>query len=365
MMLPKVPAALLLALWCAAPVNAASLTGKVTAVNGDTATIVVDGATQPGIGDPVEVFFKIGDADVSVGTGKITEAAAGSIKAKIDKAGGELAKDQLVRIESGAVKQPQPAQSPAAPGTRSALVGEWMGNAPDGSKVSFSFKDDNTVLWVAEDLKSGIVLSTRAKYRTDASKTPNAVEVFDVEQGDLKGETMRGIYELQTDDHLKFDMSIGQNEHPDAGFTDGSIVLERAKSPIVVPANAIPPSSKAVEAAIAPASASPAEPTPDSSKTPDEQKISVGHWRYDAKDYDGAIQAYTEAIDLNPKNASAFSNRGHAFHAKGDPDRAIADWNKAITLDPTTYKEDLGHLVESVKFIQKAEKDIKTRESKN
>jgi lipoprotein NlpI len=56
---------------------------------------------------------------------------------------------------------------------------------------------------------------------------------------------------------------------------------------------------------------------------------------YGAKgDNDRAIADYNEAIRLDPKYTFAYHNRGHAYRAKGDNDRAIADYNEAIRLDP-------------------------------
>jgi lipoprotein NlpI len=55
---------------------------------------------------------------------------------------------------------------------------------------------------------------------------------------------------------------------------------------------------------------------------------------YKAKgDLDRAIADYNEAIRLDPKYADAYYNRGIAYKAKGDIDRAIADYNEAIGLD--------------------------------
>ena len=39
-------------------------------------------------------------------------------------------------------------------------------------------------------------------------------------------------------------------------------------------------------------------------------------------------------IQLNPDDTNAYSNRGAVFVSKGDYDRAIADFTKAIELDP-------------------------------
>ena len=56
---------------------------------------------------------------------------------------------------------------------------------------------------------------------------------------------------------------------------------------------------------------------------------------YQAKgNNDRAIADYDEAIRLDPKNARAYNDRGIAYHAKGNNDRAIADYDEAIRLDP-------------------------------
>ena len=54
----------------------------------------------------------------------------------------------------------------------------------------------------------------------------------------------------------------------------------------------------------------------------------------DKGDKDRAIADYNEAIRLDPKDARAFNNRGTAYSDKGDNDRAIADYNETIRLDP-------------------------------
>ena len=55
---------------------------------------------------------------------------------------------------------------------------------------------------------------------------------------------------------------------------------------------------------------------------------------HDKGDNDRAIADYNEAIRLDPKYAMAFHDRGIAYSDKGDNDRAIADYSEAIRLDP-------------------------------
>jgi tetratricopeptide (TPR) repeat protein len=56
---------------------------------------------------------------------------------------------------------------------------------------------------------------------------------------------------------------------------------------------------------------------------------------YQAKgDNDRAIADYTDSIQLDANNKVAFTARGSAYLAKGELDRAIADYDQVIALDP-------------------------------
>jgi len=43
----------------------------------------------------------------------------------------------------------------------------------------------------------------------------------------------------------------------------------------------------------------------------------------------------TETNSLDSNSAQAYYNRGNTWYEKGDYDRAISDYNKAIELNPT------------------------------
>jgi tetratricopeptide (TPR) repeat protein len=53
-----------------------------------------------------------------------------------------------------------------------------------------------------------------------------------------------------------------------------------------------------------------------------------------AGDLDGAIADYDRAIQIDPKDAAIYNNRGLTKQAKGDLDAAIVDFNRAIQLNP-------------------------------
>lgn len=58
---------------------------------------------------------------------------------------------------------------------------------------------------------------------------------------------------------------------------------------------------------------------------------------------DRALADYNESIRLMPKNADGFYNRGLAYYEKKDYDRDIADQTRAIALGPSTNAEVAGN----------------------
>jgi lipoprotein NlpI len=72
----------------------------------------------------------------------------------------------------------------------------------------------------------------------------------------------------------------------------------------------------------------------ETNKTRSSAFFNCGRSHANNGDYDRAIADYNEAIRLDPENASAYNSRGNANQAKGDHDHAIADYTEAIRLDP-------------------------------
>jgi tetratricopeptide (TPR) repeat protein len=50
--------------------------------------------------------------------------------------------------------------------------------------------------------------------------------------------------------------------------------------------------------------------------------------------FDKAIPDFNKAIDINPRYAEAYADRGVVYIIKGQYDKAIADYNKAIEINP-------------------------------
>ena len=60
--------------------------------------------------------------------------------------------------------------------------------------------------------------------------------------------------------------------------------------------------------------------------------------RQEKGDLDGALADYSRAIELNPHDATAYNDRGLVKVAKGDLDGALADYNRALELTPRNYQ---------------------------
>ncbi|TFY71125.1 hypothetical protein EVG20_g1880 [Dentipellis fragilis] len=103
---------------------------------------------------------------------------------------------------------------------------------------------------------------------------------------------------------------------------------------------------------------SPAPPTPASPpKRPSaEEKAKAdkfkqeGNAQMSAKQYDKAIEAYTQAIEIDALNPVYYSNRAAAYSSKGDHLSAIDDAERAIEVDPSFVKayHRLGHAQYSI-----------------
>lgn len=53
-----------------------------------------------------------------------------------------------------------------------------------------------------------------------------------------------------------------------------------------------------------------------------------------AKNYDRAIADFNEAIRIDPQSAFAYFSRGNAYSDNGDYDRAFADYDESLQLRP-------------------------------
>lgn len=207
--------------------------------------------------------------------------------------------------------------------TTSSIVGDWVSTGSDGSPISYSFKEDGVALWAGEDAK--YLYTTHCKYRIDPSTRPQSIEFFDMENLP-KGGNVRAIFEVQSDGRLRIEFQGEPKAPPLKEFTKEAMVFSKATSPLVR-SNKPPP------------------PPP----SPDELLVKEAVQRYDRGDCAGAMEGVEKAIAHNPKNARAFFYRGLCFYSRKDWPTAIADFEKAMELDPSLKLEDL---IEKTKVLR-------------
>ena len=70
---------------------------------------------------------------------------------------------------------------------------------------------------------------------------------------------------------------------------------------------------------------------------------------------DRAIAEFTKAIELDPKYADAYNRRGASYSNKKDDDRAVADFTKAIELNP---KFDMAYINRGASYMVKKKYDL-------
>jgi tetratricopeptide (TPR) repeat protein len=81
--------------------------------------------------------------------------------------------------------------------------------------------------------------------------------------------------------------------------------------------------------------------------------LNTGYEKFKLSDYKGAIADYTKAIELDPGYTEAYNYRGNAKDKLSDYSGAIADYTKAIELDPNYAKAYINRGLVKIQSGQK------------
>ena len=105
---------------------------------------------------------------------------------------------------------------------------------------------------------------------------------------------------------------------------------EAQPAPQGQPAQAPPPLDQAeVRKYMQQAAAEPQNATP---------RVTLGNLYFDAEQYQNAAQWYQAALTLAPNNVDVSTDLGVSYYYLNDPDKALAQFDKSLTMDPRHTK---------------------------
>lgn len=95
---------------------------------------------------------------------------------------------------------------------------------------------------------------------------------------------------------------------------------------------------------------------------PKNDNLEAGRAKHKSGDYKGAIEDYTKAIELDPKNLDAYAARGYARRMLGDYPESLQDYEKVIEMDPKNANAYAGRGLTKIKSGDKENgcKDLTT-----
>ena len=67
-------------------------------------------------------------------------------------------------------------------------------------------------------------------------------------------------------------------------------------------------------------------------------RVQLGNLYFDAERYDDAIKWYGEAVKLAPKDVNVSTDLGVSYYYSNQPDKALAQFDHSLTLDPKHAK---------------------------
>jgi tetratricopeptide (TPR) repeat protein len=67
-------------------------------------------------------------------------------------------------------------------------------------------------------------------------------------------------------------------------------------------------------------------------------RVALGNLYFDAERYEEAVKWYEEAFELDARNADVSTDLGVSYYYTNEPDRAIAQFERSLAIDPTHTK---------------------------
>src|SRR5262249_22172138 len=111
------------------------------------------------------------------------------------------------------------------------LIGHWSGKAKDGTKITYHFQKDGSVIWFVDEphFKSEAPSGLRAKYTIRENSLMWELDIHDFEHMRFKKFTFQAIFQPVEKGRLKME-GVPSNRGRPRVFSDEAIVLSKDDS---------------------------------------------------------------------------------------------------------------------------------------
>ena len=113
---------------------------------------------------------------------------------------------------------------------------------------------------------------------------------------------------------------------------------QAAPAPAAAPAAAATAAPAQTAPALDEARASALRATADRDPRDAETRIQLGNLYFDAERFEEATRWYEQAVQIAPKNVNASTDLGITYYYTNQPDRALAQFDRSLAIDPNHSK---------------------------
>jgi cytochrome c-type biogenesis protein CcmH/NrfG len=113
---------------------------------------------------------------------------------------------------------------------------------------------------------------------------------------------------------------------------------QTAPAPAAAPAAAATAAPAQTAPALDEARASALRATADRDPRDAETRIQLGNLYFDAERFEEATRWYEQAVQIAPKNVNASTDLGITYYYTNQPDRALAQFDRSLAIDPNHSK---------------------------
>ena len=300
--------------------HSAEINGTVRSATDKYATVVTSSDLVPVPGDKVEIFFKLPgtDADISVANGHVYEITGPNIMVEIEKATGAVAKDQLVRITSPNPKKKPTLTAPAPSGPPpniETVPPPAMTEAIPNSAASDKLQK------ATEHIKKGITQQSAGDLDGAIASYSKAIEILPADPTAYLNRA--GLYLVKANYEGMFADANKALELGTPNRADAYVIRGTGRSGKGNIKGAIADCNEAIRI-------DPKHALAYNNRANNKLRLN---------DFNGGLADCNKSIALDPNSPLPYYNRGYVYMNKGSPAKAVADWTKAMQMQPSMRTE--------------------------